>query len=229
MRVLLVIGNRLVRQVLAEHLKAYGLIGKALPLDEVLAADDGPAVLLWTRSWHPRAAAIVHRLAERQAAPFVVCEESALPQIHLAILQTGARADATEDRDALEALVFQVARTMRERGGSQWQLGRRVFDGQGGCVFDDGERIALSPVEVRILRRLCESSADDPANRLTARELTVELPAGGEPSTSKEASVRNYITKLRRLLEDDPEHPQVLLRDGRGYHVVLGASATSAG
>jgi len=225
-RVLVVVGNRLVRQVLAEHLKAYGLMGKAVPLDEVLAADDGPAVLLWVRDWHPRAAAIVHRLAERQAAPFVVCEESARPKIHLAILQAGARADATEDRDALEALVFQVARTVRERGVAQWQLGRCVFDGQGGCLFDDGERIALSPVEVRLLRRLCEA---DPAARLTARELTAELPADGEPSTSREASVRNYITKLRRLVEDEPAHPQVLLHDGGGYHVVLGAPAASVG
>jgi len=37
----------------------------------------------------------------------------------------------------------------------------------------------------------------------------------------------NYITKLRRLLEDDPEHPQVLLRDGGGYHVALGAGGAS--
>lgn len=226
MRVLLVVGNRLVRQVLAEHLKAYGLSGQAVPLGEVLAADDGPAVLLWAQSWHPRAAAIVHRLAERQAAPFVVCEESALPKTHLAILRAGARAAVGEDRDALEGLVFQVARAVRERGVSQWQLGRRVFDGHGGCVFDDGERIVLSPVEVRLLRRLCEA---DPAARLTARELTAELPAGGEPSASREASVRNYITKLRRLLEDDPEQPRVLLRDGGGYHVALGAPAASAG
>ncbi|MGI8915236.1 MAG: hypothetical protein ACR2JY_15865 [Chloroflexota bacterium] len=229
MRVLLVVGNRLVRQVLAEHLKAYGLTGQTVPLDEVLAADDGPAVLLWARSWHPRAAAIVHRLAERQAVPFVVCEESAFPKTHLAILQAGARAAATEDRDALEALVFQVARTVRERGVAQWQLGGRVFDVQGGCLFADGERIALSSVEAHMLRRLCESSADDSANRLTARALTAELPTEGKSPASQEASVRNYITKLRRLVEDDPEHPQVLLRDGGGYHIVLGAPAASAG
>jgi hypothetical protein len=47
----LVVGNRLVRQVLEHQLQAYGLTGKAMPLGKVLAADDGPAVLLWDRCW----------------------------------------------------------------------------------------------------------------------------------------------------------------------------------
>lgn len=226
MRVLLVIGNRLVRQVLEQHTKEYGLLASVATVEKALAAEDGPAVLFWTRCWQERAAALVRCLGERQAAPFVVCPESIRPKIHLQILQAGARAVVAEDRDLLEALVFQVARVVRERGVFQWHLGRLVFDLQGGCLFEEGERIVLSPVEARLLRRLCEAG---PASRLTARALTAELPTEGKSAASQEASVRNYITKLRRRLEDDPERPQVLLHDGGGYHVALTKLAGPAG
>lgn len=227
MRVLLVIGNRLVRQVLERHVKVYGLIASTTTLEEALAADDGPAVVLWAKRWTPAVAGVVRRLEERQAAPFVVCPAGIDPKTHLAILRAGARAAVAEDRDLLEALVFQVARLVRERGVLQWQLGHQVFDLPGGCLFDDGERIALSPVEVRLLRRLCVASAADPASRLTTRQLAEELGADDAPSASQESSVRNYIAKLRRLLEDDPEQPQVLRHDSGGYYVVLGIDTAS--
>lgn len=78
------------------------------------------------------------------------------------------------------------------------------------------------------MQRLCLARAADPAIRLTTRELTGELAAEDAPTASQEASVRKYIAKLRRPLEDDPEQALVLRHDGCGYDVVLGTDTAAA-
>jgi len=74
-------------------------------------------------------------------------------------------------------------------------------------------RIELTPTEFSLLEHL----AQHPANPKTAAQLleTVwQYPTGSGDT----ALVRNHIRNLRRKIEKDPDHPQIILSlHGRGY------------
>ena len=86
---------------------------------------------------------------------------------------------------------------------------------QQNTVYVDQRRVALTPVEFQLLSFLCNNR-----NRYyTANELLSVL-WDYPPETGDTALVRNHIRNLRRKLEQDPDHPQVLVsRYGHGYSV----------
>jgi len=79
----------------------------------------------------------------------------------------------------------------------------------------NGRPVALTPTEFALLDYLCRH----PHQHHTARRLLETVweyhPGGGDT-----ALVRNHIRNLRRKIEDDPDHPTIIVSThGRGYHV----------
>ncbi|GEM_PF-3449739 len=222
MHVLLTVRSRLVYQVLRDLLRSYDRTFSSVPIEKALAAEDRPGVIYWAREWNREAQAEFSRLAGTTVLPFVICNHLTTLRSRLIVLKSGARGVATEDEDDLEALVLQISRIAAERDASQWRVGRMVFDASERCLYDVGVRVSLSPTEARLLKRLCLESAEDPERRLSTRQLTSELSVLDAGLKSKESSVRTYVTRLRRLIEDDPEQPTVLKHNGKGYFVVVG-------
>ncbi len=82
-------------------------------------------------------------------------------------------------------------------------------------VVVNKRRIALTPTEFSLLDFLCA----DPSQHHTANSLLETLwqypPGGGDT-----ALVRNHIRNLRRKIEEDPDHPRIIISlHGRGYTV----------
>jgi DNA-binding response OmpR family regulator len=221
MRILLIAGSRQLRLLLDGVLPPFDLTAKVVTLQTALNSRDRPPVLLHAERWDDAALAAVRRLTAIKATVYVISPDAADYRTYLAMLQRGARDAAVDYAPALEALAFKVCRDAGGEGSSRWHLGSRVFLPAEACLYQDGGRIELAPTEVRMLQRLCLAAGRDPAIRLTATQLAQELSAPESSRASCESSVRNYITRLRRKLEDDPERPQVLLRDANGYWVVL--------
>jgi two-component system response regulator MtrA len=82
-------------------------------------------------------------------------------------------------------------------------------------VYVEQQAISLTPMEFRLLSFLCQNRD----RYFSADELLTELwdyPSG----TGDTALVRNHIRNLRRKLEQDPDHPTILVsRYGQGYTI----------
>jgi two-component system, OmpR family, response regulator RpaA len=82
-------------------------------------------------------------------------------------------------------------------------------------VYVNDRRVALTPIEFQLLNFLCVNR-----NRYFTAEELLEALWNYPPETGDTALVRNHIRNLRRKLEFDPDHPQVLIsRYGQGYTV----------
>lgn len=89
------------------------------------------------------------------------------------------------------------------------------LDPNGFRVILNDRTIILTPTEFNLLEYLCEHQDQ----HHTAQDLLENLwkyPSGGGDT----ALVRNHVRNLRRKIEDDPDHPQVIMSlHGRGYIV----------
>lgn len=229
MRVLLVAGSRQLRLLLDGVLPPFDLTAEGVTLQTALNSRARPPVLLHAERWDDMALAAVRRLTAIKATVYVISPDAADYRIYLAMLQRGARDAAVDHALALAALAFKVRRDAGGHDAARWRLGSCVFVLAEACLYQDGGRIGLAPTEVRLLQRLCLAADMNPASRLSVSQLAQELAAPASSWASRESSVRNYITKLRRKIEDDPKHPQVLLRDANGYGVVLGPPPAPGG
>lgn len=229
MRILLVTGSRLLRLLLDGVLPHYALTAEVVTLQTALSSRNLPPVFLHAERWDEEALAAVRRLTAIKATVYVISPDSTDFRTYLAMLQRGVRDAAVDHPLALEALAFKVRRDAGEEDTARWRLGSCVFVLGEACLYQDGGRIGLAPTEVRLLQRLCLAADTNPASRLTVSQLAQELEASESSRASRESSVRNYITRLRRKLEDDPEHPQTLRHDTNGYWVVLGSPLASGG
>jgi len=81
-------------------------------------------------------------------------------------------------------------------------------------VTRGGQPVRLTPTEFRLLAAL----AEQPGHKLAARDILVKV-WGNEYADDIE-NVKRYIHYLRRKLEADPEHPQLILNErGFGYYL----------
>jgi DNA-binding response OmpR family regulator len=221
MMVFLVSGSRLLQIVLDQWLGKHGLDVTPADLDAVLDARDQPLVVLQVPQWDAAAETQLRCLVDRRAMVFLVCRGATHSGLIRTILELGAAEVAADDRDALGVLAVKIARCVQQRQVVACPLGKWVFQALEGNLVGNGRVVALSATEWRLLRRLCSDAIVGAPSRLTPQQLAHDLLDQGGPLESREASVRNYIAKLRRKLEDDPDHPHVLQHDAKGYYVVL--------
>lgn len=117
-----------------------------------------------------------------------------------------------EDREFLARLRAMLRHVLNPNNSRTPNL--RLIEQQH-TVFIDQRRITLTPVEFQLLNFLCQNQD----RYYTADELLNTL-WNYPPKSGDTALVRNHIRNLRRKLEQDPDHPQVLIsRYGQGYTI----------
>jgi DNA-binding winged helix-turn-helix (wHTH) protein len=88
-------------------------------------------------------------------------------------------------------------------------------------VWLHGERIDLSPKEYELLRLL----AGEPGRVFSSREILERVWSEAHTATTKD--VKQYIYLLRKKVESDPEHPQLIVTV-RGFGYKLAAATVGA-
>ena len=81
-------------------------------------------------------------------------------------------------------------------------------------VTRSGQLVRLTPTEFRLLAAL----AEQPGHTLTSKELLVQV--WGIEYADEVENVKRYIHYLRQKIEEDVEHPQIILTErGFGYYL----------
>jgi two-component system, OmpR family, KDP operon response regulator KdpE len=171
-------------------------------LDLVLPGIDGAEVLRQTRTW--------------SAVPIVVLSAHGQECTKVEALDLGAD-DYLTKPFGMEELLARLRAVMRravlpakpviQAGDVVIDLARRIITRRGG-------EIHLTPTEYNVLRVL----ATDVDRVITHRQLLKR--AWGTYAAENSPQLRVYINYLRRKLESDPTHPQVIVTEpGVGYRL----------
>jgi two-component system KDP operon response regulator KdpE len=98
------------------------------------------------------------------------------------------------------------------------RVGNLLLSATDHSVVRDGKRIFLSPIEFRLLA--CLASA--PGKVLTHQTLMSRV--WGSEYVDSRHYLRVYIRYLREKIEDDPNHPRLIISEwGVGYRLQLPA------
>jgi two-component system KDP operon response regulator KdpE len=204
-------------------------------------------------AYGPREQAIVERLAD-QIAPAVentrlyqeakeaeeelrqICQVSQVPIPMLGVRDETAAKLAAPDllADDHPAKPFQMEELMARirtilqrtppagldtpRRSYAYRSGDLLIDLEGLRVFRHNQPVQLTPREWALLRVLVKNAG----KVVSCRQLLKE--AWGPDYGDEGEYVRSYVTRLRRKLEPDPQHPRhILLERGLGYRLVKAA------
>ncbi|MHB1132244.1 MAG: response regulator transcription factor [Chloroflexota bacterium] len=200
---------------------------------EVIGASDGAAALARLTEEHPDLVLLdiampgmdgfetLKRLRELSDVPVIMltAKDSVLDKVKG--LELGADDYVTKPFDHLE-LLARVRAVLRRLDMPQpasrapsFQAGRLAVDFAGREVRVDGELVALTALEYKILYHLVRN-----AGRVLTHQ-TLLAKVWGREYTEEIDYLRVYMRRLRRKLEEDPDHPRYLLTErGIGYRFV---------
>jgi len=125
----------------------------------------------------------------------------------------------------LDARIEAILRRRRQWGQSHWPGASYVtddllIDPQHWEVRRNGERVALTATELRLLLHLAEN-----AGRVLSHQQLLERTWGTRDPDAEE-HIKPYIWRLRQQLEADPSHPTHLLTErGFGYRLAAPGGA----
>jgi two-component system, OmpR family, KDP operon response regulator KdpE len=160
--------------------------------------------------------------------PIVVAGEGLTSEVIAACLDAGADTALRLPMAADEAVAR--VRVVLRRTEQQWahNAPRKIVAGNLAIDLDTravtlrGREVALSPTEFGLLAALAESQG----SVVTNRELLSRV--WGPEYADDVHYVRLYIGYLRAKLEDDPQHPQLIVNQwGVGYRLVLPETASA--
>ncbi|EKP95481.1 response regulator with CheY-like receiver domain and winged-helix DNA-binding domain [Thermaerobacter subterraneus DSM 13965] len=109
-------------------------------------------------------------------------------------------------------LVARIKALLRRTEGRRQQIGPIVIDYAGHEVYRDGQRVALTPTEFKLLATL----AAEPGRAFTRQELLDRV--WGEEAFGDPRTVDVHVRHLREKLERNPSQPEwILTVRGHGY------------
>lgn len=163
-------------------------------------------------------AEVVERIRSWSTTPIVVLSVVADEAEKIRLLELGAD-DYVVKPFGMGELLARVRAALRRaarraEGEPVLQLDALTIDLAGRAVLLDGERVALSPKEYRLLQVLAQHAG----NVLTHQHLLREVWG---PSHLHDAHyLRIFVRKLRRKIEKDPTQPRILVTElGVGYRL----------
>ena len=122
---------------------------------------------------------------------------------------------------SMEELLFRIEAIMRrvnmqklQLGTTEYKFGRFMFDYQKQILTFDEEKHKLTTKEAEMLRALLQN-----ANQILERNAALKA-IWGEVTYFNARSMDVYITKLRKILQQDPDISIVNIH-GKGYKLVI--------
>jgi two-component system, OmpR family, KDP operon response regulator KdpE len=183
----------------------------AVVLDLVMPGVDGFDVLRETRTWSP--------------VPIIVLSARGAEADKVAALDQGADDYLTKPFGMGELLARLRVVLRRERVGVPAVLnaGDVTIDVSRYLVFRGGAEVHLTPTEFDLLRVLTSEAG----KVLTHRQLLERV--WGSHAAENAQQLRVYINYLRRKLEPDPSHPQLIVTEpGVGYRLKADVSPSAS-
>ena len=173
-------------------------------LDLALPDIDGSEVLSRLRSW--------------SNVPVIVLSVRSSEDEKVKLLQLGADDYVTKPFGMAELLARSHAAIRRhsrnQNGDPVVNVGRLSIDLTNRAVFIEGERLALTRKEFRLLQILAQHAG----NVVTHGQLLNEVWGVGHDQDSH--YLRIFVRKLRQKIESDPTQPRLLLTElGVGYRL----------
>lgn len=121
---------------------------------------------------------------------------------------------------SMEELLFRIDAIMRRisgknnKSGHEYRLGSILFDTQKQLLRTENKDVKLTTKENNLLQLLAEN-----ANQVLEREKALE-EIWEESNYFNARSMDVYITKLRKLLKDDPD-VEIINIHGKGYKLII--------
>lgn len=113
----------------------------------------------------------------------------------------------------IEAILRRVSLQKLQMGVTEYKFGKFVFDCQKQVLICENEKTKLTTKESEMLRALLQSG-----NQILERNSALKT-IWGEVTYFNARSMDVYITKLRKILQKDPEVSIVNIH-GKGYKIV---------
>jgi two-component system KDP operon response regulator KdpE len=175
-------------------------------LDLALPDIDGSEVLTRLRSW--------------SNVPVIVLSVRSSEDEKVRLLQLGADDYVVKPFGMAELLARSHAairrHTRNQSGDPVVNIGRLSIDLANRAVFIEGERLALTRKEFRLLQILAQHAG----NVVTHSQLLKEVWGAGHDQDSH--YLRIFVRKLRQKIELDPTQPKLLLTElGVGYRLSM--------
>lgn len=171
-------------------------------LDLVMPGRDGFEVLREVRTW--------------SEVPVIVLSARGLERDKVLALDAGAD-DYLTKPFGIEELLARIRAVTRRRGGSdntQLAIGEIVIDHAAHTISVRGEPVHLTPTEFQLLAVLSAN-----AGRIMTHRQLLERVWGAHAADNGQ-QLRVYINYLRRKLERDPSHPELIVTEpGIGYRL----------
>ena len=152
--------------------------------------------------------------------PIIFLTVKALKQDTLEGFKIGAD-DYITKPFSMEELLFRIEAIMRrvnmqklQLGTTEYKFGRFMFDYQKQILTFDEEKHKLTTKEAEMLRALLQN-----ANQILERNAALKA-IWGEVTYFNARSMDVYITKLRKILQQDPDISIVNIH-GKGYKLVI--------
>ncbi|WP_348550264.1 response regulator transcription factor [Acidithiobacillus sp.] len=115
-------------------------------------------------------------------------------------------------RELLARLRALLRRQGREEPSPSQQFGRFRLDFTKRRLFADGEEMELNPAEMELLLVFAQRP-----RRILSRDTLLQV-LGGEEDGRFDRSIDVRVTRLRKIIEDNPKQPRFLLTErGAGY------------
>lgn len=168
---------------------------------------------------------LVRRIREQYNFPIIILSAKDLDQDKILGLNIGADVYMTKPFNPLEMIAYVKAllRRYHKLGGETHmeasempciKMGELALDLYQMTLKKRGEEIALTPTELKIMRKLLQS----PGRVFTKGQLYECI--GGELYESDENTMMVHISKLRSKIEDDPSKPKYIKTvRGLGYKI----------
>lgn len=222
-RIAVVDDDREIREMLADYLGTAGhnvrVAGDARALEALLAAGDAPDLFLLDVGLPGQSGLDLARDLRARFDPGIIILTGAGDLVDRVVgLEIGAD-DYIAKPVELAELAARIAAVLRRRPAAAAtaagpSFGPFSLDLRAFCVRDAaGQAVDLSPMEVDLVAAF----ATNPGRVLTRDDLMRLAPPRDDESNDR--SIDHRVTRLRRKLEADPEHPQ-LIKTVRGVGYV---------
>ncbi len=121
---------------------------------------------------------------------------------------------------SMEEMLFRIEAIMRRtsgkknKNGNEFRLGKMVFDAQKQLLISEAKTVKLTTKESELLSLLVQN-----VNNILERNYALKT-IWVEDNYFNARSMDVYITKLRKLLKDDPD-VEIINIHGKGYKLII--------